>query len=139
MALGMGPDPGHRVGVGERPRRRNGVETTAGIRRTRSRDRPLSSLAALRSSRRPAPPRRQARGGRHSQRAAHLSRARGPGGTSLPSLGVRLADAVLRGASERLGKRLEHIRDLDWRSGVALPPDEQYLVATGRTYFKDLS
>ena len=50
-----------------------------------------------------------------------------------------LTDAVLRGASERLGKRLEHIRDLDWRSVVALPPDEQYLVATGRTYFKDLS
>jgi DNA polymerase elongation subunit (family B) len=50
-----------------------------------------------------------------------------------------LTDAVLRGASERLGKRLEHIRDLDSRSIVALPADEQYLVATGRTYFKDLS
>ncbi len=50
-----------------------------------------------------------------------------------------LTDAVLRGASERLGKRLEHVRDLDWRSVVVLPPDEQYLVATGRTYFKDLS
>src|ERR1700761_5445596 len=48
-----------------------------------------------------------------------------------------LTDAVLRGASDRLGKRIEHIRDLDWRSIVALPPDEQYLVATGRTYFKD--
>jgi DNA polymerase III epsilon subunit-like protein len=50
-----------------------------------------------------------------------------------------LTDAVLRGASERLGKRLEHVRDLDWKSVLALPPDEQYLVATGRTYFKDLS
>jgi DNA polymerase elongation subunit (family B) len=50
-----------------------------------------------------------------------------------------LTDAVLRGASDRLGKRLEHVRDLDWRSILVLPPDEQYLVATGRTYFKDLS
>ncbi|HEY4303150.1 MAG TPA: DNA polymerase domain-containing protein [Gemmatimonadaceae bacterium] len=50
-----------------------------------------------------------------------------------------LTDAVLRGASQRLGKRLEHIRDLDWRSVISLPPDEQYLVATGRTYFKDLT
>lgn len=50
-----------------------------------------------------------------------------------------LTDAVLRGASARLGKRIEHVRDLDWRGIVALPPDEQYLVATGRTYFKDLS
>jgi DNA polymerase elongation subunit (family B) len=50
-----------------------------------------------------------------------------------------LTDAILRGASERLGKRVEHVRDLDWRSVVILPPDEQYLVATGRTYFKDLS
>lgn len=50
-----------------------------------------------------------------------------------------LTDAVLRGASERLGKRLEHVRDLDWRSILVLPPEEQYLVATGRTYFKDLS
>ena len=50
-----------------------------------------------------------------------------------------LTDAVLRGASDRLAKRIEHVRDLDWRSIVALPPDEQYLVASGRTYFKDLS
>lgn len=50
-----------------------------------------------------------------------------------------LTDAILRGASERLAKRIEHVRDLDWRGIVTLPPDEQYLVATGRTYFKDLS
>lgn len=50
-----------------------------------------------------------------------------------------LTDAVLRGASERLGKRIEHTRDLDWRSILVLPPDEQYLVASGRTYFRDLS
>jgi DNA polymerase elongation subunit (family B) len=50
-----------------------------------------------------------------------------------------LTDAVLRGASERLSRRLEHTRDLDWRSVLVLPPEEQYLVATGRTYFKDLS
>ena len=59
---------------------------------------------------------------------------------------VRAADlrtltrAVLYGASKRLGKRLSHIRDLaDDDSVLALPPEEQYLVATGRTYFRDLT
>jgi DNA polymerase elongation subunit (family B) len=50
-----------------------------------------------------------------------------------------LTAAVLDGASRRLGKRLTHLRELDDDSYFSLPPDEQYLVATGRTYFKDLS
>ena len=49
-----------------------------------------------------------------------------------------LADAVLRGASERLGARIERLGDLPRESILALPPEEQYLVATGRTYFRDL-
>lgn len=49
-----------------------------------------------------------------------------------------LVDAVLRGASERLGVRIEHLGDLPRESILALPPEEQYLVATGRTYFRDL-
>ncbi|HEU4586454.1 MAG TPA: ribonuclease H-like domain-containing protein [Gemmatimonadaceae bacterium] len=49
-----------------------------------------------------------------------------------------LANAVLRGASARLGARIEHLGDLPRESILALPPEEQYLVATGRTYFRDL-
>jgi DNA polymerase elongation subunit (family B) len=52
--------------------------------------------------------------------------------------GRALAEAVLRGASARLGARIEHLGDLPRESVLALPPEEQYLVATGRTYFRDL-
>jgi DNA polymerase I len=50
-----------------------------------------------------------------------------------------LTAAVLHGASRRLGKRITHLRDLEDDSYFSLQPDEQYLVVTGRTYFKDLS
>jgi len=50
-----------------------------------------------------------------------------------------LADAVCAGASRRLGERINHVRDLDSASVFMLPPEEQYLVATGRTYFRDLA
>jgi DNA polymerase elongation subunit (family B) len=49
-----------------------------------------------------------------------------------------LASAVLQGASARLGQRVSHLRDLGRETALALPPEEQYLVATGRTYFRDL-
>jgi DNA polymerase elongation subunit (family B) len=49
-----------------------------------------------------------------------------------------LTEAVLRGASARLGARIEHMGDLPRESILALPPEEQYLVSTGRTYFRDL-
>jgi DNA polymerase I len=52
--------------------------------------------------------------------------------------GRALTAAVLRGASERLGKRIGHHNDLDGDRVLSLPPEEQYLVATGRTYFRDL-
>src|SRR4051812_35350606 len=52
--------------------------------------------------------------------------------------GRALVSAVLRGASERLGKRIGRLDDLPDDSVLSLPPDEQYLVATGRTYFRDL-
>jgi len=52
--------------------------------------------------------------------------------------GRALEQAVLSGASLRLGKRLARLGelgdDVHW-----LPPEEQYLVATGRTYFRDLA
>ena len=51
--------------------------------------------------------------------------------------GRALADAVLRGASQRLGTPVRHLRELG-RSVLALPAEEQYLVASGRTYFRDL-
>ena len=52
--------------------------------------------------------------------------------------GRALTSAVLRGASERLGKRIGHLSELDDDSVLSLSPEEQYLVATGRTYFRDL-
>ncbi|MGI8765931.1 MAG: DNA polymerase domain-containing protein [Gemmatimonadaceae bacterium] len=52
--------------------------------------------------------------------------------------GHTLASAVLRGASERLGRRVSHLGELGQESVLSLPPEEQYLVATGRTYFQGL-
>ena len=59
----------------------------------------------------------------------HVSAADGP----------TLAREVLRGASRRLGRSLNHVRELGKAAVVSLPPEEQYLVATGRTYFRDLA
>ena len=53
--------------------------------------------------------------------------------------GKALASAILEGASARLGRRIGHLRELGKDSVFALPPEEQYLVATGRTYFRGLS
>lgn len=47
--------------------------------------------------------------------------------------------AILQGASRRLGRSIDHLRELGKDSVLALPPEEQYLVATGRTYFRDLA
>ncbi|WP_224368475.1 ribonuclease H-like domain-containing protein [Hyalangium versicolor] len=52
--------------------------------------------------------------------------------------GRALASAVLQGASRRLGRPLGHLRDLGNDSVLTLPPEEQYLIATGRTYFREL-
>jgi DNA polymerase elongation subunit (family B) len=53
--------------------------------------------------------------------------------------GRELVAAVLRGASQRLGRDVQHVRDLPPETVLALPPEEQYLTQTGRTYFRDLS
>ena len=50
-----------------------------------------------------------------------------------------LKSAVLHGAARRLGRTIEQLRDLGQASVLVLPPEEQYLVATGRTYFRDLA
>src|ERR1017187_2831455 len=46
-----------------------------------------------------------------------------------------LASAVLEGATRRLGRRAANLRDLGKDAVLVLPPEEQYLVATGRNYF----
>ena len=50
-----------------------------------------------------------------------------------------LAAAVLHGATQRLGRRVTHLRELGQQELLVLPPEEQYLVITGRTYFRDLT
>ncbi len=52
--------------------------------------------------------------------------------------GRALSAAVLHGAARRLGRSLGHLRDLGTEAVLALPPEEQYLIASGRTYFREL-
>jgi len=47
--------------------------------------------------------------------------------------------AILQGASRRLGRSIPHLRELGKDGVLSLPPEEQYLVATGRTYFRGLA
>ena len=49
--------------------------------------------------------------------------------------GKALTSAVLEGATRRLGRRVGHLRELGKDAVLALPPEEQYLVATGRNLF----
>lgn len=50
-----------------------------------------------------------------------------------------LTNTVLQGATRRLGRQVRHIRELDEDGVLMLPAEEQYLVSTGRCYFRDLS
>ena len=50
-----------------------------------------------------------------------------------------LSSAVLDGASRRLGRRMSHVQALGQGCVLSLPAEEQYLVQTGRTYFRDLA
>jgi DNA polymerase elongation subunit (family B) len=50
--------------------------------------------------------------------------------------GRALRTAVLHGISQRIGREVTHLGDDE--SVLSLSPEEQYLVATGRTYFRDL-
>jgi DNA polymerase elongation subunit (family B) len=52
--------------------------------------------------------------------------------------GRALSRAVLSGAERRVQRRLGHLRELG-DSVLALPPEEQYLVDSGRTYFRGLA
>ncbi len=53
--------------------------------------------------------------------------------------GRMLQRAVLEGASRRLGRVVGQVRELGQLSVLSLPPEEQYLVMSGRTYFKRLA
>jgi DNA polymerase I len=53
--------------------------------------------------------------------------------------GRALIAAILDGASRRLGRRIAHLRELGKEAVLALAPEEQYLVASGRTYFRGLA
>jgi DNA polymerase I len=56
--------------------------------------------------------------------------------------GRRLIDTILRAASERLGtpvSKPSELTELEPGTMLALPADEQYLVLTGRTYFRELA
>lgn len=53
--------------------------------------------------------------------------------------GKALTTAVLNAASARFSRRVEHVSELDKSSLLSLAPEEQYLVASGRAYFRDLT
>ena len=53
--------------------------------------------------------------------------------------GRSLERAVLVGASERLERTVTRLGELSEDDVLVLPPEEQYLVATGRTYFRGLA
>jgi len=53
--------------------------------------------------------------------------------------GRALARELLRGASRRLGRPVTQLRELGSDTLLVLPPEEQYLVASGRSYFRDLA
>jgi DNA polymerase I len=46
--------------------------------------------------------------------------------------------AVRHGAARRLGRAIPHLRELGPDGALLLPAEEQYLVASGRTYFRGL-
>jgi DNA polymerase elongation subunit (family B) len=50
-----------------------------------------------------------------------------------------LTGAILHGAGRRLGRPVGHLRELGADEVLALAPEDQYLVATGRTYFRGLA
>jgi DNA polymerase I len=50
-----------------------------------------------------------------------------------------LTRALLRGASRRLGRAITQLRELGSETLLLLPPEEQYLVLSGRSYFRDLA
>jgi DNA polymerase I len=52
--------------------------------------------------------------------------------------GQHLREALRRGAQRRLGRPIDRLRELGAQHILVLPPEEQYLVASGRNYFRGL-
>ncbi len=50
-----------------------------------------------------------------------------------------IEQALIRGTAKLSGTRVTRLQELDRHRRHVLQPDEQYLVASGRTYFRDLS
>jgi DNA polymerase elongation subunit (family B) len=50
-----------------------------------------------------------------------------------------LGSAVVRAAAQRFGRRIQHASEIDKSSILLLPPEEQYLVESGRAYFHGLT
>lgn len=72
----------------------------------------------------------------------HVRELHGPGALRWLVSADRQRDleaALTRGASRRLKRRVTRLHELERHARHVLPPDEQYLVATGRTYFRDLT
>ncbi|MCC7186775.1 MAG: ribonuclease H-like domain-containing protein [Acidobacteria bacterium] len=53
--------------------------------------------------------------------------------------GRTLTDALLAAASARYTREVRHLSELDKTTVLNLSPEEQYLVGSGRTYFRDLA
>src|SRR5689334_22519794 len=53
--------------------------------------------------------------------------------------GRTLDTAVMTGASVRMGRQVLRLAELGDEAALSLPPEEQYLVATGRTHFGGLA
>ena len=141
MALGMGPDARHRLRVGRRQRPRR-LATPPRDGPARARDGAIPALAPARSPRRPAHLGKAARARGHGGSSRHLPRARrGRARCAISSRRRRPHpdDGRLRRrvAAARAARRPRARARRTTRS-LALPPEEQYLVATGRTYFRDL-
>ncbi|WP_407667377.1 DNA polymerase domain-containing protein [Myxococcus dinghuensis] len=78
----------------------------------------------------------------HAPRRVTYQELEGPGALRFlirAEDGRALAADVLEGASRRLGRPFANLRELDSNTVLSLPPEEQYLTASGRTYFKGLS
>ncbi len=78
----------------------------------------------------------------HHPQGVTYEELRGPGALRYlvrAADGKALASAVLQGARQRLGRPLTHVRELGATSVLSLPPEEQYLIASGRTHFNGLA
>jgi DNA polymerase elongation subunit (family B) len=80
--------------------------------------------------------------GTHADARVHVRELKGDGALRYlvdAADGRFLRRAVLDGASRRLGHPVSHLGALGEGTHLALPPDEQFLVATGCTYFRDFA